>query len=152
MLDFNTSIEYPEDIAQREGFTFTGWSPRPERMPAENTTVKAQWDITNPTEYVEIVFSEKDLSGDEIREIIKTFVPEGTEFTVEKVESDSEETTAIVKFIDREAARNFVEAVSTSSGVKKVIKVRFISEDISSFSFALNLNAFAYFMSHFLSF
>ena len=58
VLDFNATIEYPEDMT-REGFAFNGWTPKPERMPAENITIKAQWGITNPTEYVEIVFSKK---------------------------------------------------------------------------------------------
>ena len=42
-LPFNASIEYPEVISEREGFTFIEWSPRPERMPAKNITAKAQW-------------------------------------------------------------------------------------------------------------
>ena len=42
VLDFNETIEYPEEIVEREGFTFAGWFPKPDTMPAENITVKAQ--------------------------------------------------------------------------------------------------------------
>ena len=75
VLGFNETIEYPEEMT-RVGFTFAGWVPKPEAMPAENITVKARWDITKPTEYVEVVFS-KNLTEEEIRDIVKEFVPEG---------------------------------------------------------------------------
>ena len=115
MLDFNETIEYPEEMT-REGFTFTGWSPRPERMPAENIIVNIQWEITNPTEYVEIVFSDKGLGEEEVREIIKEIVTEGTEFEIVKFESEPDETTVIIKFSDKETAEEFIKDVSASSG------------------------------------
>ena len=48
-LPFNTIIEYPEDNPEKEGFTFIEWSPRPERMPAENITITAQWKANKYT-------------------------------------------------------------------------------------------------------
>ena len=42
MLDFNEVIIYPEDPV-RKGYTFAGWAPQPERMPAEDLTITAQW-------------------------------------------------------------------------------------------------------------
>ena len=140
MLDFNETIEYPEEMA-RKGFTFIGWIPRPETMPAENITVTAQWEITNATEYVEIVFSEKDLSEEEIRDIIKEFVPEGADFTIEKTENESGEILAIVKFTDAEVAKNFVENVVASSDAKKSIKnIGFGYDHANSFSPSLSLS------------
>ena len=47
-LNFNEGIAYPENPT-KEGYTFTGWSPKPERMPAENITVTAKWSINNYT-------------------------------------------------------------------------------------------------------
>ena len=43
--DYDTEITAPAD-PQREGFRFRGWSPAiPERMPAEDLTIKAIWGI-----------------------------------------------------------------------------------------------------------
>ena len=147
VLDFNTTIEYPEDMI-REGFIFAGWSPKPETMPAENTTIEANWAITDPTEYVEIVFSNKDLSEEKIREIVKDFVPEGVEFTVVNIENESGETKAIIKFVDKEKAKSFVETVIKSSDVKRGIinRIEFSTGDIGSFSSTLIFNTFIYFV------
>ena len=138
MLDFNETIKYPEEMT-REGFTFAGWSPKPERMPAENITIKANWTITSPTEYVEIVFSQKDLSEEDIRNIIKEFVSGETDFEVEQFENDSGETTVIVKFSDKETAEKFVENVSTydREGDGTIKRVGFTSDYYPGFSPAL---------------
>jgi hypothetical protein len=41
--DYGTTIKKPANPT-RSGYSFTGWSPTiPEKMPAENLTVKAQW-------------------------------------------------------------------------------------------------------------
>ena len=42
-VQFNETIEYPEDM-RREGYTFVGWGPRPERMPGADLTIVALWD------------------------------------------------------------------------------------------------------------
>ena len=48
MFPFNETITYPEGI-ERDGYTFNGWVPNPERMPAENITVFAQWNEKQST-------------------------------------------------------------------------------------------------------
>ena len=79
MFSFNETIKYPEDLV-REGHTFNGWSSKPERMGTENITVRAQWNVTKPSEFVEIVFSTKDLSEEKVKKIIKEYVQEGASF------------------------------------------------------------------------
>ena len=47
--DYGTEITAP-DNPTRKGYTFKGWDKEiPETMPAENTTVKAQWEINQYT-------------------------------------------------------------------------------------------------------
>ena len=116
-------------------------------MPAENFTVKEQWNITNPTEYVEVVFSGKGMSGEEIRKIIGEFVAEGTDFeVVAKAEDESTgETKVVVKFADKETTKNFIENVSESKGPDSPIKaVGFASGYDESFSSPVALLALAY--------
>ena len=138
VFDFNETIEYPDDPT-RDGHIFAGWKPRPERMPAENKTLYAKWTITESTEYVEIIFSEKDLTEEEIRDIIKEFVPEGAEFEIARIEDDSEGTRAIVRFDDKEEAKSFIEKVTTSSDSKSIIvSIGVVPGD--SFSSSLSLN------------
>ena len=48
VFPFNTSIEYPEE-PRKEGHSFNGWSPNPEKMPAHDFTIQAQWNINNYT-------------------------------------------------------------------------------------------------------
>ena len=51
-----------------------------------------------------------------------------------------------------ETAKNFVENVNASSEVKKVITAVDFNGYASSFSYTLNLNVLAYFVSCFISF
>ena len=153
VLSVDAPIEYPKDIAEREGFTFAGWNPKPERMPAEDITVKAQWTVTNPTECVEVVFSQEGLTEENIRNIVNDFVPEGTKVDVEKVGDESAEgTKAVVKFNDKETAKSFAEAVSASSDAKSLIKTFAFVAGGCSFSAPLALSTLIYFMAYFLSF
>ena len=46
-LDFNEKIVYPENI-EKTRYTFNGWDNKPDRMPAENIAVTAQW---TPNQY-----------------------------------------------------------------------------------------------------
>ncbi len=70
--DYGTEITAP-DNPTRKGYTFKGWDKEiPETMPAENTTVKAQWEINKYT----ITFDTN--GGSEIAPITQDY---GTEIT-----------------------------------------------------------------------
>ena len=70
--DYGTEIIVP-DNPTRKGYTFKGWDKEiPETMPAENITVKAQWEINQYT----ITFDTN--GGSEIAPITKDY---GTEIT-----------------------------------------------------------------------
>ena len=98
-------------------------------------------DITNPTEYVEIVFGKTFLNEEEIEVVIKKFVPEGIYFTVERFESNSGKTTVIVKFADKEAASEFVRNAGAydRKGEDSIKSVCFNFENFIGFSPALCL-------------
>ena len=133
IFNFNETIVYPEDPTKK-GHTFNGWSPRPERMPAMDVTVTAQW-IEKPSEIIEIVITKKDLKEKEIKEIIKRYTDD--KFTIEKIDDvgSAGETRVIVKFVDVEKAKSFVDTVKASSGTESPIKkVGFIHETVGSFS------------------
>ena len=71
--DYGTEITVP-DNPTRKGYTFKGWDREiPETMPAENITVKAQWEINQYT----ITFDTN--GGSEIEPITQDY---GTEITV----------------------------------------------------------------------
>ena len=71
-LDYGTEITAP-DNPTRKGYTFKGWDKEiPETMPAENITVKAQWEINQYT----ITFDTN--GGSEIAPITQDY---GTEIT-----------------------------------------------------------------------
>ena len=71
-LDYGTEITAP-DNPTRKGYTFKGWDKEiPETMPAENITVKAQWEINHYT----ITFDTN--GGSEIAPITQDY---GTEIT-----------------------------------------------------------------------
>jgi len=71
--DYGTEITVPADPT-RKGYTFKGWDKEiPETMPADNITVKAQWEINQYT----ITFDTN--GGSEIAPITQDY---GTEITV----------------------------------------------------------------------
>ena len=115
VLDFNESIEYPENMT-RDGYIFNGWNSTITRMPAEDFTIKALWTKA-PTEYVEIVFERKDVSEKDIRDIITRFT-QGDDFEIKIFEAENGETKVIVKFVDAKKADEFLESIGTSSNVE----------------------------------
>ena len=48
ILNYNETIIYPVNL-NKEGYTFNGWKPKPERMPAKDTTIVAHWTANNYT-------------------------------------------------------------------------------------------------------
>ena len=141
-LKYNETIVYP--YPTREGYEFNGWLPRPDRMPANDTTVIAQW-TENATEYVEITIRKKSMTKEEVKEIIKRYTDE--EFTIEKFETDKdtgETIVIIVKFNDVEKAKDFVDKIRESSdSVTEVIKVSFSFKGQNSFSIEAGLHTLA---------
>ncbi len=60
--DYNSDVTAP-DNPEKEGYTFAGWSPEiPERMPAEDITVKAIWVVNQYT--VTYVVTDEDSTID----------------------------------------------------------------------------------------
>ena len=54
--DFDTVIDVPM-VPEKEGHTFIGWSPEaPTRIPTENITVTAQWEINNYTLTQQVIY------------------------------------------------------------------------------------------------
>lgn len=45
VLQYNDVVKYPHDVPEREGYTFNGWDKEIERMPAENVTITAKWNV-----------------------------------------------------------------------------------------------------------
>lgn len=110
-ISFNETINYPENV-KREGYMFNGWSRNDTTMPAEDITIAAQW--VESAEYVEIVFSVKDMKESEIKNILKSFTDE--EYLIEEIKTDKDtgETKVIVKFDDKEKAEDFVRTINSS--------------------------------------
>ena len=151
VFPFNATIEYPDGMV-REGLTFREWAPRPERMPAENVTVAAQWAVTEPRECVRVVLSKINLSPEGVKKAIGELAGEGADFDIAMLESDASETTAVVRFSAAEDARDFVEAFWASSGAGKsaVKSVDFVTG--CSFSPSLSLSVLVYLVSYLVSF
>ena len=118
------------------GYAFAGWTPRPERMPAEDVTITAQWDVAKPSEYVEIVFDRKGLSKEKVKEIVEKYVQRGEEFAIETIESGSDGTRVVIKFTDQEKASEFIRSVNESRRPEdNIIKVIRPSSEYKSLAF-----------------
>ena len=132
--EYNAPIEYPRDV-ERKGYIFVRWNNTAfEFMPDHDIVTKAIWNET--TQYVEIVFDTKDMSKDDIENIIKKFT-DSTDFTIEgfEVDKDSGETKVIIKFTDTEKAEEFFDNVHTNSEHIALIKrMDFVTDGHSSFS------------------
>ena len=138
-LDFNEEIDYPENV-EKTGYTFNGWDNKPDRMPAENLIITAQWirisieepskisgsekpseKPTNSTEYVEVVFG-KDFTEDEVKDILDDYTKEGFVIVEFEREEKTGETRVIIKFNDKKAEELLKTSTrtgnrSTSSGM-----------------------------------
>ena len=140
-LTFNETINYPVNLT-REGFVFSGWEPRPERMPANDTTVVAQWievEAEIESEYVEIVFDRKDMTEEEVKEIIKN-ITQGENVYIERIETDKDtgETIAVIRFTDAEKAKDFVRGVSEGRALSFIIRVSTVPPEQDSFALKIN--------------
>lgn len=142
LLSFNDLIDYPESIAEREGFAFVGWSPNPERVPGENLVIKAQWSITRPSEYIEIVFETREISEEEAKKIIEKYVPDGEEIVIERFEAGSGETRVIIKFVDKDKANEFVQYLNENKSADDSIAFARPAIEYKSFSRSLSPLAF----------
>lgn len=78
--------------------------------------------MEEPAAFVEIVFGKKDLSEEEAETIIKKFTDE--EFVIEKIEryEDKNETKAIIGFVDKKSADNFVEIIVNNVNDNEALK------------------------------
>ena len=83
-------------------------------MPAEDTTVVAQWIENATSEVVKIMFSKKEMTKDEITEIIKRYTKEN--FTIEEIGvNENDSLVVIIRFNDAMSAKNFVDAIARNN-------------------------------------
>ena len=127
----------------RSGFVFIEWTTEKNKSVTNETivsvthnhTLYAHWEEIH-TSQVEIVFGTKDLSEEDIKEIINKYTDEV--FTISKYENSREsgETKIIVSFIDPESAVKFVNKLKVSSGYTQglVRKIDFVEEGSNSLS------------------
>ena len=90
-----------------------------------------------PSEYVEIIFDKKDLTEDEAIEIIKE-ITGNEDFEIARFEDTDEGKRVIVKFVDIEEAKEFMESAEDYKGEGKsyITRIGFIDEkDLSLSSF-----------------
>ena len=137
-LKYNDTIVYPKNLT-REDFVFSGWKPKPERMPANDTTVVAQWIENATSEVIKIVFSKKGMTENEVTEIINKFTDEG--FTIKEIEVNENGLVVIVRFDDATSAKNFVEAIAENDNSNNLFirSISFLSEPLQDIATGLQL-------------
>ena len=141
-FEYNTPIDYPENSSVfREGHTFTGWVPYTLLMPAHDLIITANWtEIPKPlgvnsTEFVEIVFSMKDMKDEEdAKKIIAKYTNDNITIARFERDEDTGYIRVIAKFTDREQAENFYARINNSSEKRLIIRDISFIHDISSFS------------------
>ena len=136
---YNETINYPVNLT-REGYTFNGWEPKPVMMPAEDTTVVAQWIENATSEVIKIVFSKKDMTKEEVFEIIKEFTKEN--FTIKEFGvNENGSLVVIIRFDDETNAKNFVDAIAASDNSNELFieSISFLSEPLQDMATGLQL-------------
>lgn len=139
---------------KRESYVFLGWftesneSVKNETIVAipRNHTLYAQWK--EATNQVEIVFNSKELSNEEIEEIIKQYTNE--EFTIICIEKDeSGDIKIIVGFEEVGKAEEFVRNVNemNKTGTNKLISRAVLYYEVFSDSSPLLSNALSTFIA-----
>ena len=118
-----------------------------QRIPANDATVVAQWiEVVAEieSEYVEIVFDRKDMTEEEVKEIIKN-ITQDENIYIERIETDKDtgETTVIIRFTDSEKAKDFVRSVSEGRALSIIKRVSTVSAEQNTFSLKINSMAMA---------
>ena len=132
----------PLPTPHKAGYGFVGWfSENNESVTSEtkvtipnNHTLHARWERSSI--YVEIAFTTKDITEEEVKEIINSYV-DGENFADAKIEKDNTgQIKVIVKLDDPEKASNFVETIRDSSDkeAKKIKTIGFATNYAVSFS------------------
>ena len=125
----------------RTGYAFFGWFNEKNESITEESIVKVPRNHTlcarwlEISRYVEIVFSTKDMTREEIENAVKKYTD--TDFVIVEIESGAEEMRVIVGFFDAEVAEEFVRNVNAElgRGEKDLIKrTNFVQEGTGSFS------------------
>lgn len=139
-------------IPTRVGHIFNGWfTDKNESVKSvtivktpRNHTLCAQWIEVVETKHVEIVFGKKDLKEKDIKEIVNKYT-NASFVIIDIVENNEpEETRVIIKFVDNEEARNFIETIAVSSySIISIIKrVGFAERVPTSFSLTVSKSLF----------
>lgn len=114
----------------------------PEKMPATDITVVAQWvDVSNASSTVEIVFGRKDLSKEEVENIIRAYTQDNCDIEMFDA-GESDGIRVIVKFTDEDQAKQFVRNVHFSKDLSNnyIADVNFVHGEPYSKSFSLPLS------------
>ena len=145
-LDSNEEIVYPESV-EKTGYTFNGWDNKPDRMPAENITITAQWieneepfkpsKPTKPSEYVEVVFG-KAFTEEEVKDILDDYTKEDFVITGFDRDEKTGETRVIVKFSSKKEAEEFIENVNKNGKDEDFIRGAGFTTGKGSFSASLS--------------
>ena len=122
----------------REECAFSGWKPKPKRMPANDTTVAAQWIENATSEVIKIVFSKKDMTKEEVTEIIKGFTKEN--FTIKEIGANENNLVVIIRFDSVSSAKTFVNTIAVSDNNNMFIeRISFLSEPLQDMATGLQL-------------
>ena len=123
ILNYSSTIDYPVNLS-KEGYRFIGWKPKPERMPANNITVVAQW-ITNSSFIMSFDFGNGTVTSEiynysDLINYPKDFTKEGYKFIGWKPSpSTMPKNDTIVVAQWEEINSEYVEIVFGNAGLTK---------------------------------